>query len=87
MIRYRYFIRKVYSYGVGVTYQCVRVHEDDPRIPDLVKKYNDGWNFSFQYLYEPTREEEVFKIKCKFSHNIYSPIYLVDDPDKLPQLR
>lgn len=87
MIRYRYFIRRAYEHGIGVTYQCIRVRETDPRIHDLVKKYNDGWNFLIQYPYEPSRDEEIFNIKCKFSHKIYGDLLIVDDPDKLPQLR
>lgn len=87
MIRYRYFIRRAYGHGIGIAYHCVRDHETDPRIPDLVKQYNNGWNYLIQYPYEPSRDEESFNIKGKFSHNIYGDVLIVDDPDKMPQLR
>ncbi len=57
---FRYFIKPM---GHGVLH-CLRVHETDPRIPELIKTYNPvGWSTTIQYGFQPTVEQEIYQVK------------------------
>ncbi len=82
-VRFRYFIRRV---GANQLH-CLRVPEDDPRIPDLVKRYDPiCWNTTVWYSFKPTPEQEAFEIKMR-SRTWDRDVVIEDVGQKEEQLR
>lgn len=67
-ILYRYFVKQVpIPYTYMKQFQCLRVKDGDARIPELKAEYYPiGWNVNIPHVFQPTKEDEAFKLKMHF---------------------